>query len=310
MHLLWLFLVAQYCAVSSYKFLVYSPFLGHSHVKFLGQIADVLTSGGHEVTLLMPEIDEGELTRTGVKLTKRIIRTPGDLRSRKVLKEGREKEYRDVWTSSVDIVTMLQIAKSRSDMLSYQCETLINDDALLEELRREKFDAGIAEVYYICGLGTGSSGGEKMNFFGRFRNLFGFMVERYVLDYIYENELVHFRKKFGDMKGYAGLLDLRYRCKAKAYSVAGRAVMNYNESPPDLISQASFIFTNGNPYLDFAHPTIHKTVMIGGISVEQDALNMKEIDQKWSTILNARPHTVLISFGSMAKSVDMPPQYT
>ncbi|RCN27383.1 hypothetical protein ANCCAN_26882, partial [Ancylostoma caninum] len=151
--LLWLFFAVQYCAVSSYKFLVYSPFLGHSHVKFLGQIADVLTSGGHEVTVLMPEIDEGELARTGVKLTKTIIRTPGDLRSRKVLKEGREKEYRDVWTSSVDILTMLQIAKSRSDMLSYQCETLVNDDALLEELRKEKFDAGIAEVYYICGLG-------------------------------------------------------------------------------------------------------------------------------------------------------------
>ncbi|EPB74682.1 hypothetical protein ANCCEY_06215 [Ancylostoma ceylanicum] len=127
---------------------------------------------------------------------------------------------------------------------------------------------------------TGSSGGDKMTFFGRFRNLFGFMIEQHVIEYIYENELVHFRKKFGDMKGYA-----------------------------DLLSQASFLFTNGNPYLDFAHPTLHKTVMIGGISVEQDAMNMKEIDQKWSTILSARPHTVLISFGSMAKSIDMPVHY-
>ncbi|EYC14473.1 hypothetical protein Y032_0040g229 [Ancylostoma ceylanicum] len=106
------------------------------------------------------------------------------------------------------------------------------------------------------------------------------MIEQHVIEYIYENELVHFRKKFGDMKGYA-----------------------------DLLSQASFLFTNGNPYLDFAHPTLHKTVMIGGISVEQDAMNMKEIDQKWSTILSARPHTVLISFGSMAKSIDMPVHY-
>ncbi|EYC14472.1 hypothetical protein Y032_0040g228 [Ancylostoma ceylanicum] len=153
MHFLWLLIVLQFCAVGSYKFLVYSPFLGHSHVKFLGRIADVLTSGGHEVTVLMPEIDEGELTRTGVTLTKKIIRTPGDVRSKKVLKENRETEYRDVWTSSVDILTMLQIAKRRSDMLSYQCESLINNDVLLEELRKEKFDAGIAEVYYICGLG-------------------------------------------------------------------------------------------------------------------------------------------------------------
>ncbi|ETN73819.1 hypothetical protein NECAME_13390 [Necator americanus] len=181
-----LFIHFQVCV--GYKFLIYSPFLGHSHVTFLGRIADVLTNGGHDVTVVMPEIDTGELERTGVRVTKKIIRTPGDMRAKKVFKEGQEREYRDIWTSSTNTLTMLQIAKSRSDILSYQCEskllltvsnsklvvvtcsrfyeenevckltqclstTLINDDALLEQLREEKFDAAIAEVYYICGLG-------------------------------------------------------------------------------------------------------------------------------------------------------------
>ncbi|KAK6729965.1 hypothetical protein RB195_006796 [Necator americanus] len=310
-----LFIHFQVCV--GYKFLIYSPFLGHSHVTFLGRIADVLTNGGHDVTVVMPEIDTGELERTGVRVTKKIIRTPGDMRARKVFKEGQEREYRDIWTSSTNTLTMLQIAKSRSDILSYQCEILINDDALLEQLREEKFDAAIAEVYYICGLGLFealnitttmavtalthldslsytigepialsyvpwdlSSTNDRMTFLERFRNLVGFLIGQCVLNYIYESELVHFRKKFGTMRDYK-----------------------------DLIAQTSFVFTNGNPYVDFPHPTIHKTVMIGGISVEQNASNYAGSLEKWDKILNVRQHNVLVSFGSMAKSVDMPIQY-
>lgn len=35
--------------VQSYKILVYSPRLGHSHVRFMGQIADILAKAGHDV---------------------------------------------------------------------------------------------------------------------------------------------------------------------------------------------------------------------------------------------------------------------
>ncbi|VDM84660.1 unnamed protein product, partial [Strongylus vulgaris] len=37
----------------------------------------------------------------------------------------------------------------------------------------------------------------------------------------------------------------------------------------DLLAQTSFVFTNGNPYLDFPRPILHKTVMIGGFAVPQ-----------------------------------------
>ncbi|KAK6729972.1 hypothetical protein RB195_006800 [Necator americanus] len=44
-------------------------------------MADVLSEAGHDVTVVMPEMDEEQLERTGTKITKRIIRTPGDPRS-------------------------------------------------------------------------------------------------------------------------------------------------------------------------------------------------------------------------------------
>ena len=33
----------------SYKILVYSPLIGHSHVKFMGSIADTLAEAGNDV---------------------------------------------------------------------------------------------------------------------------------------------------------------------------------------------------------------------------------------------------------------------
>ena len=36
-------------SIESYKVLVYTPILGHSHVKFMGSIADTLAEAGHDV---------------------------------------------------------------------------------------------------------------------------------------------------------------------------------------------------------------------------------------------------------------------
>lgn len=36
----------------------------------------------------------------------------------------------------------------------------------------------------------------------------------------------------------------------------------------DLVSKCSFMFTNANPYLNYPRPLIHKTVEIGGITID------------------------------------------
>ncbi|RCN38661.1 hypothetical protein ANCCAN_15418 [Ancylostoma caninum] len=77
----------------------------------------------------------------------------------------------------------------------------------------------------------------------------------------------------------------------------------------ELIAQASFVFTNGNPYLDFPHPTLYKTVMIGGFAVSRSANEKHTLSKEWNALLNARRRTVLVSFGSVAKSVDMPENF-
>ncbi|KAF8376241.1 hypothetical protein PRIPAC_82670 [Pristionchus pacificus] len=61
----------------------------------------------------------------------------------------------------------------------------------------------------------------------------------------------------------------------------------------ELASGASLWFVNGEPLMEFPRPTLHKIIDIGGIST-------------WSDILDLRPQTVLLSFGTVAKSFLMP----
>ncbi|CAJ0604369.1 unnamed protein product, partial [Cylicocyclus nassatus] len=84
-------------ASNSYKFFVYSPFLGHSHTKFLGAIADTLTEAGHNVTMLMPVMDTEEEHRTGVKITKNIIKVPAHPRVAEYYKH-RKETFGNAWT--------------------------------------------------------------------------------------------------------------------------------------------------------------------------------------------------------------------
>ncbi|KAK6049093.1 hypothetical protein COOONC_13402, partial [Cooperia oncophora] len=76
----------------------------------------------------------------------------------------------------------------------------------------------------------------------------------------------------------------------------------------DILADSSYVFTNSNPYLDYPRPMLHKTVPIGGIAVHIDP-KKNALSKEWDSILNERNTTVLVSFGSVAKSIYMPDEY-
>ncbi|ULT94623.1 hypothetical protein L3Y34_003819 [Caenorhabditis briggsae] len=70
LQLLFIFFFFKY--VTSYKILVYSNLYGHSHIKVLNSVADLLTDAGHDVTLFRPIIESTQLNKSSVK-TKKVI---------------------------------------------------------------------------------------------------------------------------------------------------------------------------------------------------------------------------------------------
>ncbi|PIO59503.1 hypothetical protein TELCIR_19033, partial [Teladorsagia circumcincta] len=76
----------------------------------------------------------------------------------------------------------------------------------------------------------------------------------------------------------------------------------------EILADASYVFTNSNPYLDYPRPMLHKTVPLGGLAVHIDA-EKNVLSKEWDSILSERNTTVLVSFGSVAKSIYMPDEY-
>ncbi|PIO75434.1 UDP-glucoronosyl and UDP-glucosyl transferase, partial [Teladorsagia circumcincta] len=194
---------------------------------------------------------------------------------------------------------------------------LVSDDALFKQLANEKFDVGISEALGICGLGIFealkipatittfstvhsdilsksigepvvpsyvpgvlSTKGDHMNMIDRLKNVVEVLLGERLFHDVFAKEISIFRKKFGS--------------QFKSYE--------------EIFADSSFVFTNSNPYLDYPRPMLHKTVSIGGIAVNIDP-KKNVLSKEWDDILSKRNTTVLVSFGSVAKSVFMPDEY-
>ncbi|VDN42227.1 unnamed protein product [Gongylonema pulchrum] len=59
--------------VLSLKILMFSPAIGHSHLQFVGKLADILVLGGHYVHVIISEWDPA-LTSNGTKYAQRVTR--------------------------------------------------------------------------------------------------------------------------------------------------------------------------------------------------------------------------------------------
>lgn len=81
---------------------------------------------------------------------------------------------------------------------------------------------------------------------------------------------------------------------------------NVQFDPLEALANASFVFMNSNPYLEFPRATLTKNVQIGGISVNLENLKSGKVDEDWNRILNLKKKTMLVSFGSVILSKDMP----
>uniref|UniRef100_A0A0N4Y8H3 glucuronosyltransferase n=1 Tax=Nippostrongylus brasiliensis TaxID=27835 RepID=A0A0N4Y8H3_NIPBR len=149
-------LILSICTTDSYKFLVYSPIFGYSHQNYLGSIADVLTEAGHDVTMLMPIFDVDLENKTGVKLTKKIIKLPPFPKNLEIF-AARDAVFGNMWISEPDMRSLVQLTHNFSVSSANTCEVifgeylgLLNEDQLLKQLEDSKFDVGIAEPFTMC----------------------------------------------------------------------------------------------------------------------------------------------------------------
>uniref|UniRef100_A0A0N4ZZG8 glucuronosyltransferase n=1 Tax=Parastrongyloides trichosuri TaxID=131310 RepID=A0A0N4ZZG8_PARTI len=295
-----------------YKILIYNPRRAHSHVQYVGLIADVLQEAGHNVTVLQP-IQLGAIKTVGSKKAKVIVINPINENSEalKLLNKFEDQ----IWTKEGgNTFKMISVFQSMHELLKANCKQLISNITLMDELRNENFDLAFAQNYAPCGFGifellniknivSGSSTGLNEAFF----NLYGLEFPSSYIPSIMgssgipkgfigrmKNVLSHLISKFA-------IISVLINKDQEAFDeVFGVGKINLKKS----MQNVAFHFVNANPLLDFPHPTMSKIIDVAGIGMPVS----KSLDREYNNILNLRPLNVLMSFGSIVKSKNIPPE--
>ncbi|CAJ0568460.1 unnamed protein product, partial [Mesorhabditis spiculigera] len=291
--------------------------MGHSHMKFMGGMADILTAAGHVVTEIRPRMDP-HAKWGGVSKSKHLLHYPIDkevLRFRAAMENDPNLFMAQLWAKDMTPFEMAKMTENMTFSFARMCEHAVFETDLLVTLKSKKYDVGISEAMDECGHGIfeaiglktviaassmnimdhqaalfgiprhcsyvpGSMGNSKqeMNLWQRGLNMLGSFFESRMMDGVMAAQDAVFKKHLG-----AGFPELK-----------------------DIIARSAILFTNTQPYIEFPRPTIHKVVDLGGIHIKE---KLPPLTEGWNNVLSKKPKTVLISFGSVAKSFLMPLTY-
>ncbi|CAI2353511.1 unnamed protein product [Caenorhabditis sp. 36 PRJEB53466] len=287
--------------VSSYNFLIVNPIYGYSHAKYLGKLADVLADAGHKVTVFQHYHTVFKNSDKYVKNKNvEILNYFPDKYEEMLKKEART--FPDFWDSPM-MTNVVLSSFVMPDLLRKEFEKestrVLKDKDLHQQLKDKKFDAVIVETFESSGfylahligvipIATMSSVRHPS------QSLFG---QPSILGYVpgegsnlppnagFLDRLNDVYTKLFVSRMFHGLFEEQHKVYAAAI---GGDVPHWEE----LVKRSPIFLTNGNPYLDFAVPSPGNIVQI-----------------EYEKILEERDSTVLVSFGSVMRSYQMPPKF-
>ncbi|CCD67627.2 UDP-glucuronosyltransferase [Caenorhabditis elegans] len=302
-------------AALPYKILIYSNLYGHSHIKVLNTVADTLTDAGHNVTIFRPIIESSQLDKSSVK-TKNVIYIEPD--EEVVEKMSKIDQFSgSLWTfDSTHPSAMIAKSNALVGFFGTQCKKVMRQQKILDQLRDENFDLAITEPVDGCAYAIFEylKIRDHVTVLScvRFDHVSDILGQPIAPSYVpgtqsffndrmtMKERLLNFIQFYYGRFTFANILDQEYEM--------AKDILGIQRSWREVLPEASFIFSNHIPVLDFPSPTFDKIIPIGGFTVKTNEKSLK-IDKKWDAILNIRKKNVLISFGSNAKSKDMPEEY-
>ncbi|KAF1771152.1 hypothetical protein GCK72_002978 [Caenorhabditis remanei] len=280
----------------------------------MARLADTLTEAGHNVTFLIPVADEARKRQLGVKLTKDVVLVEQDAEMRRHVKPI-DDDMEQFWTTDMDSSNADTIFNMFTESMTLSCENFMRNREVFDQMKSRNFDVGIFEPLSVCGLGFMHALGIDKMIMASSCALYDGTVAAIgePLDFSYvpgmmskSGEKMSLFERLENYKMSMASYRMQYNMWDKEISIVQKA---YGASIPDwrdLMPASSVFFTNSIPYVDFPRTVTQKTVPIGGISVDMAAIRDHKLSIEWSTVLDERPYNMLISFGSMVRSMDMP----
>ncbi|MCP9261542.1 UDP-glucuronosyltransferase [Dirofilaria immitis] len=296
-------------SIFSYKILIFSPRLAHSHINFMGILADVLVEAGHDIYIInftdnfMPDLNP-DVSNNGSKLAK-IVRKTFSNTNNQILKKNSAREK---WKKKGDsILQVYRLFQQLADSQRLMCLEHLEDDKLISWLQTEQYDLGITEQISFCGYaifnriglnnqvtagaitlmevlsdpfgvssnpsyvpGGFSSKADKMNYLERLANIIIYTTSYILTKFVWEPAVQSLQHNLPNN-------------------------FNYIET----LKNSSLYFVNTDELLDFPRLVSHKIVFIGGIAVAKPTALTEDYQQLMDY---SECGVILVSFGTVVKS--------
>ncbi|EFO88562.1 hypothetical protein CRE_13663 [Caenorhabditis remanei] len=300
--------------INAFNILVYAPSFGGSHTNFMARLADTLTEAGHNVTFLAPVVDASRKGQLSVTVTKDYVVVEQDEHMKSQVKpiDGVLGQY---WKADIDSSNSDTVLNAFTHVKTQACENFLRNREVFDQMKSRNFDVGIFEPVSVCGLGF-------MHALGIDKVIMASSCALHEVASAAIGEPIDIAYVPGMMSKSGDQMSLTERLEnykmAKSIEKMQHGIWDQetalyrthlgSDVPDwrDLMPASSVFFTNSIPYVDFPRTVTQKTVPIGGISVDMAAIREHKLSIEWSTVLDERPYNMLISFGSMVRSMDMP----
>uniref|UniRef100_A0A0N5A5S8 glucuronosyltransferase n=1 Tax=Parastrongyloides trichosuri TaxID=131310 RepID=A0A0N5A5S8_PARTI len=306
-HLLILLLFVS--ITQEYKILVVNVKIGYSHANFMSQIADTLVDAGHNVTVLTVDMDP-TVNHPGSYKAK-VIRYPSSKKLEEYYNTSFTPDY--FWNLKSSGNEQFKLAQRFMAAFQEVSTKVFNDNELTKMLRKEEFDVGMVEALGPFFPGMLKVWGVKTTVLGLSMSLF---------DKNYGDYGLHFPASHipTGMSPFTDVMTYTERVENLFIQFMGKIFYYFNDHQMSLqyefdnkygkgffdkdkiIADSSFILINSNPFIDYPGPKTAKMIEVSGIGIKDS----KPLDDYWNKILSLRSKTILISFGTIAKSSFMP----
>lgn len=313
-----LVLFSWFSFATAYNYLVVCPIWAYSHIKFMNKVADTLADGGHNVTLLQTYHVEHWGRKVRLAKNRNVKTIDYHLTESELLDDKATASiHRYLWNTEYlnnaigAIAPMFVLYKEFSPM----CEQIYTDKKLHQMILYENFDGYVAEAFDFCSLYLGDH--LKLNLLPMFSSIKNVAASRVIGEPSLLNYAPTLHTHYGAEQTlwdrmqditmvssfYYALSKLFDRQYNQAYDLLNGDVRHWSA----VLQSSTFFFSNSNPYIQFAMPRLEKSVEIGGITIEPS--KNQKVSEEYDAILSFRNSTVLISFGTIVLSSDMPDNF-
>ncbi|XGW11871.1 hypothetical protein V3C99_012941 [Haemonchus contortus] len=297
--------------ISTLNVLVWNPAMAHSHVRFMGNIADALFESGHNVTILSGILDS-RVNMVGHKNSIRQI----PFHSKYLDQDG----FGDLdlgnaafWTSPVIEGRSMSTEDVRkvSEGLRLLCKGLIENRELLDRLRNSRFDVALHELYELSAVDVLELIGVKKAIVVSAAGMTLHMKEitgippnpSFVprLFTTFSDEMTFWER----LDNFKLDIELNYRhlqWEKDLWKMFNDVSPDFPDLRELLKQKTGVILINSNEFTETPRPRGNVVRYIGGLAIPEP----KPLNQKLNAVLDVRHTNVLFSMGSFAKASTMP----